>query len=81
MTSASDPSSDASGSPAAPLIDSPVEGLIEWDSPFCYSFVPGSEWAPWLATAKFPPPGDPAPARGGMAAPTVRPPPSGARCE
>jgi hypothetical protein len=39
MTSSSD---DDSGSSTKPLIDTPVEGLTEWDSPFRHSFVVGS---------------------------------------
>jgi hypothetical protein len=38
-----------------PLIDSPVEGLLEWDSPFRQKFVAGSDWAPWLSSADVPP--------------------------
>jgi hypothetical protein len=55
MNPSPDPSSGASGAPAGPLIDSPLADLLEWDSPFRQVFVPGSDWAPWLATAKFPP--------------------------
>jgi hypothetical protein len=63
-----------SGTPAArPLIDTPVEGLAEWDSPFRQTFVPGSSWAPWLASAGFPPHG-PAQAHTRLPAPRVKPP-------
>jgi len=34
MTSSSDSS-------PKPLIDTPVEAMVEWDSPFRHSFVPG----------------------------------------
>ena len=74
MTSAPAPAADRSAS--APLVDSPLEGLMEWDSPFRHTFVPGSDWAPWLTTAKFPPsPGTThGTTYGGLAAPTVRAP-------
>ena len=55
MTSGSDSRADESVSSAPPLIDRPVEGLLEWDSPFRQTFVVGSDWAPWLASAGFPP--------------------------
>jgi hypothetical protein len=67
MTSLSDSS-------PKPLIDTPVEALMEWDSPFRHSFVPGSLWAPWLMTAKFPPSGGPAPVRASPPLRTVKPP-------
>jgi hypothetical protein len=54
MASSPDPSSVDSAS-AKPLVDSPVEGLLDWDNPFRQTFVAGSEWAPWLASSKFPP--------------------------
>lgn len=71
MPSSPDPSSGDSGSP--PLVDTPVAGLMEWDSPFRHSFVPGSDWAPWLVTAGFPP-GAARPVPAGLPQPTVRPP-------
>jgi hypothetical protein len=72
MTSTADSSADAASSPK-PLIDRPVEGLMEWDNPFRQNFVAGSEWAPWLATARFPPSG-PAPVRDSPPLRTVKPP-------
>jgi hypothetical protein len=62
-----------SGSSIKPLIDTPVEGLTEWDSPFRHSFVVGSEWAPWLTTAGVPP-RERVPIDAGLPAPTVKPP-------
>lgn len=40
-----------------PPLDSPLEGLMEWDHPFRQGFIAGSDWAPWLASAGFPPKG------------------------
>jgi hypothetical protein len=65
--------SDSGKAAEKPLIDTPVEGLAEWDSPFRHSFVPGSAWAPWLAAAGFPPHGA-VPAQGALPAPRVKPP-------
>jgi len=63
-----------SDSSPKPLIDTPVEALVEWDSPFRHSFVPGSLWAPWLMTAKCPPSGGPARVHASPPLRTLKPP-------
>jgi hypothetical protein len=70
MAGAGDSSGGQGGAAPRPLIDSPLEGLLEWDNPFRQNFVAGSDWAPWLGTAKVPPP-PPRPA----AEARVKPPP------
>lgn len=40
-----------------PLPDAPLEGPMAGDAPFHHAFVAGSNWAPWLASAGFPPKG------------------------
>jgi hypothetical protein len=68
-------SSDRDEAGAKPLIDTPFEGLAEWDSPFRHSFVSGSGWAPWLVTARTPPgPPAAAPAPAALPALSVQPP-------
>jgi hypothetical protein len=68
-------SSDRDEAGTKPLIDTPFEGLAEWDSPFRHSFVPGSGWAPWLVTARTPPgPAAAAPVSAAVPAPSVQPP-------
>ena len=48
----------SSSDPASPpLLDSPLEGLMDWDNPFRQGFVAGSDGAPWLAYAGVPPKG------------------------
>jgi hypothetical protein len=48
----------SSSDPASPpLLDTPLEGLMDSDHPFRQAFVAGSGWAPWLASAGFPPKG------------------------
>jgi hypothetical protein len=62
--------SDAS---SRPLVDTAAEAFIDLDTPFRRQFVPGSSWAPWLASGKFPAE-TPIPPRGGIALPKVKPP-------
>ncbi|MDB5856515.1 MAG: hypothetical protein JWQ76_204 [Ramlibacter sp.] len=77
MTQIADPATTATESSAPPLIDRPLAELMDWDSPFRHTFVPGSSWAPWLAAAPFPPKEPPrvvAPAPSSKSASPVRPP-------
>ncbi|SFN53932.1 hypothetical protein [Variovorax sp. OV329] len=46
---------------------------MDWDSPFRQGFVAGSDWAPWLASAGFPPKG-PVTSSASAPAPSVQPP-------
>jgi hypothetical protein len=71
MAGAGDSPGEQAGSAPRPLVDSPLEGLLEWDDPFRQNFVAGSDWAPWLGTAKYPPPTPPL----ATAEPRAKPPP------
>jgi hypothetical protein len=72
MSSSREPSPGDAASARAP-IDSPLAGMLDWDNPFRHGFVAGSDWAPWLASAGYPPTG-PAGLQANPPVRTVKPP-------